>query len=637
MGALSLGRALYDCSSAVASLGIVGRVTRSYRIHEVIENMADGFDASGPAPQGGGGSGGSWTARAPSISWLALLVPVAILLVGAWSYRWVQDDAFINFRIITNLLAGNGPVFNVGERVEVYSDPLWLFVLAVLHEVTPFLPIESLAVWLGLGGTAIGTLLGGRAVQRLGGSRGDGLVLPLGLLIFSVVAGVWEFSTSGLEMGLVFAWIGSSSWLLVRVERRRTSALACAFVVGLGALIRPELALMCGVYLVALGMVVRAPGWCGPIGFWRRYVLPLVAALGLPLVYEAWRMAYFAMMVANTALAKSAGSSRWTQGLDYLQNFVLPYALWIPALLLLPLAVPRIDRWWRTGDRLGVLVLLTPVLAGAADALYVVTIGGDYMHARLLLPAFFAWCLFFYVDIRQLRSILLGAVAGIVIWSICCAGWLRFDVGASSVIVDERSFWVFVTGRPHPITASDYRNLTDPGLAYASQARRQSAVRRQVVLVVPDEVAPSRGSEILPARSQLPFHVAANMTNIGAIALAAGPDVYIFDSLSLANPIGSHTTVAVRGRPGHEKYLGPAWMIGRFGLPGDDVSSSVATRREISAARAALRCQPLSTYLHAITAPLTIGQVFSNVFHSVTYTTMQFSPDPLRAERQLCH
>src|ERR1019366_9356827 len=100
-----------------------GRVTRSYRIHEVIENMADGFDASGPAPQGGGGSGGSWTARAPSISWLALLVPVAILLVGAWSYRWVQDDAFINFRIITNLLAGNGPVFNVGERVEVYSDP----------------------------------------------------------------------------------------------------------------------------------------------------------------------------------------------------------------------------------------------------------------------------------------------------------------------------------------------------------------------------------------------------------------------------------------------------------------------------------------------------------------------------------
>src|SRR5665213_2865630 len=71
-------------------------------------------------------------------SWLVILVPLGVVLVGAWSYRWVQEDAFINFRIIGNLLAGHGPVFNVGERVEAYSDPLWLALVSVVHEVLPF-------------------------------------------------------------------------------------------------------------------------------------------------------------------------------------------------------------------------------------------------------------------------------------------------------------------------------------------------------------------------------------------------------------------------------------------------------------------------------------------------------------------
>jgi hypothetical protein len=67
----------------------------------------------------------------------------------------------------------------------------------------------------------------------------------------------------------------------------------------------------------------------------------------------------------------------------------------------------------------------------------------------------------------------------------------------------------------------------------------------------------------------LPERLALNLDNIGVLGFVAGPDVYLFDSLSLANPIGSHTTVAVRGIPGHEKSIGQEWMIARFGLPGE--------------------------------------------------------------------
>ena len=82
-------------------------------------------EATGPGADRGPGS------HTRTLSWLVLAVPLAITLVGAWSYRWVQEDAFIDFRVVGNLLAGYGPVFNVGERVEVYSDPLWVGLLAV--------------------------------------------------------------------------------------------------------------------------------------------------------------------------------------------------------------------------------------------------------------------------------------------------------------------------------------------------------------------------------------------------------------------------------------------------------------------------------------------------------------------------
>ena len=198
-----------------------------------------------------------------ALRWWPVLVPVVIVLVGAWLYRWVDEDAFINFRIIDNLLAGHGLVFNLGERVEVDSDPLWLFTLTGLHEILPFMALEWLSVFLGLVCTAAGFLTGGRAIQRLAFSRNESTVFPLGLLVVSVVAGVWEFATSGLEMSMVFLWLGASFLLLVRVEGRRSRAVPAAVVMGLGSLIRPELALGSVVFMVALLLVMAAPGWSG--------------------------------------------------------------------------------------------------------------------------------------------------------------------------------------------------------------------------------------------------------------------------------------------------------------------------------------------------------------------------------------
>jgi arabinofuranosyltransferase len=76
-------------------------------------------------------------------------------------------------------------------------------------------------------------------------------------------------------------------------------------------------------------------------------------------------------------------------------------------------------------------------------------------------------------------------------------------------------------------------------------------------------------------------------------------------------------------------------MIARFGAPGAAPPPGIAPA-SVAAARRALSCAPLSSYLHAVTSPLTPSLALSNLVHSLGYTELKFSPDPVVAERQLC-
>ncbi|MDQ6697482.1 MAG: hypothetical protein M3Z46_08505, partial [Actinomycetota bacterium] len=62
---------------------------------------------------------------------VAVVMPAVILAVAGWLRRWTTDDAFINYRIVRMIIEGHGPVFNIGQRVEAYTSPLWIAVLTV--------------------------------------------------------------------------------------------------------------------------------------------------------------------------------------------------------------------------------------------------------------------------------------------------------------------------------------------------------------------------------------------------------------------------------------------------------------------------------------------------------------------------
>src|SRR6202048_191045 len=58
---------------------------------------------------------------------LSVLVVAVLFGWGAWQRRWIADDGLIVLRTVRNLLAGNGPVFNMGERVEANTSTIWTY------------------------------------------------------------------------------------------------------------------------------------------------------------------------------------------------------------------------------------------------------------------------------------------------------------------------------------------------------------------------------------------------------------------------------------------------------------------------------------------------------------------------------
>lgn len=68
----------------------------------------DAYGGARGAVQAVGGRGAAWVRHA------AVLVVLALFAVAGWSRRWNGDDAFIVFRVVDNVLSGDGAVYNVG-------------------------------------------------------------------------------------------------------------------------------------------------------------------------------------------------------------------------------------------------------------------------------------------------------------------------------------------------------------------------------------------------------------------------------------------------------------------------------------------------------------------------------------------
>jgi arabinofuranosyltransferase len=541
-------------------------------------------------------------------------VPAVMIAAGGWQHRWMDEDAFINLRIIDQIFAGHGPVFNAGERVEAATSTVWLAVLVIARAVFgAFASMEWITMLASLAAAVAAFVVAGKAVRRL--HRGeDGVAVPVGLLLVASVAVVWDFATSGLEMGLVWLWIAGSWFVLVTVARSAElpsrRRFAFGVLLGLAPLVRPELALMLVCFLVAWFMLVRP----------RRLAFDLVAIFTLPVAYQIFRMGFYATLVPSTALAKDAGGLHFGQGWTYATNFITPYRLWLTAIIVVATIVYRS---FAQPDRRIAIATFAMLAAAAVHALYITAIGGDYMHGRLLLPAFFAFALPASaviplkrapVEQRRGEMVIAGVTVVATIWAVVSVVAFRPPPNPKSFLLSPISDFRQASGaKVHPDDTQFGLNGNEAAALYAR------GVRGYFKLI-----------DKTPLPSLDPNAFVLTLGSIGVPAYDAGRRIWVIDIGGLAEPLAARTA-PVPGRPaGHRKQIYDAWYDARFKVPTKHDSKAEVAARHV------LHCGPIPGLLAAVDAPMTPGRFFSNFWHSVSYTRLRVPADPEIAEQMWC-
>lgn len=585
----------------------------------------------------------------------------ALFVWGAWQRRWIADDGLIVLRTVRNLLAGNGPVFNAGERVEANTSTVWTYLVYAfgwLTEIRLEYVVLTLALVLSGAAIALGMLGAGSLWNNRAGALGRStLLLPAGALAYIAVPPARDFATSGLETCLVIFWISLVWLLLVQWSQREpttTRVLVLAFVAGLGPLVRPEMVIVAG---LALLMIFLTPG------SWQRRVSIVAVAGALPVGYQIWRMGYYALPYPNTAVSKDAGGAKWSQGFAYLWNLVGPYWLWLPLLVvgsyigwvLLGRKVSSADSKDRaaagpTGVRVPLAqrlhtptaVVLFMLGAGLLLAVYSVRVGGDFMHGRVLLPALF--CLSLPIAVLPVRVPARGQWGKTPATALFAAGslaWLATVVWAISVstvtgmpngtvvgrsgIVDERAFYILNTGHEHPIRAEDY-------LDYPRMRAMVEAIANTPDGGVLLPAAAYTYWDVVPPPAPIPEGGVGHVVyflNLGMTSMNVGLDVRVLDQMGLAYPLAAHTERLDDGRIGHDKALYPDWVIADTGMV--DVHPWLPWYLDedwVRQAKVALTCPDTEELLQSYRGELTRPLFVRNLKKAFDYAGYRFDRVP---------
>jgi len=281
---------------------------------------------------------------------------------------WTCDDALITFRCVRNWLAGDGLGFNPGDRVESFSNFLFVVLLAPCELVGA--DLFTAANVLGIAATACQLAL---LVWLL--ARCD---MPLVVIAFAAallatdrVAVVW--ATGGLETAVHGALV--LAVLALQLEQPQRIRTLAGLHVALAAS-RPEGIVFAIVWFAHLAITRRT----NELRRALNWFLPLVA-----LVLAA-RLLYYGELLANPYRAKVDGVHTLEFGPGYALAFLRRMGLYgVAALASVPLVVLA-ARGWRGGGRVRApLVLATAMLVVQLAA--VIASGGDYMtDFRLLAP-----------------------------------------------------------------------------------------------------------------------------------------------------------------------------------------------------------------------------------------------------------
>jgi arabinofuranosyltransferase len=476
--------------------------------------MSPSLDAGpSPAARNVRGDLGTLAARWRALDRSTLLAAaaVALLLAAIVHASWLCEDAFITLRTVDNWVNGHGLRWNVSERVQSYTHPLWMLCVALVYaltrDATSALLVPSLLA------TATCLIL---FLRRASDRRSAAAVV----LLLTATKAFVEFSSPGLENPLVHLLL--VVYCVCAARALATGARLGPVVLSTALLLLTRLDLL---WLLLPSLVGTAWAARAELARWRTWLwaAPLVA-------WEAFSLVYYGFPLPNTAYAKLETGvpvdETLAQGLRYLKACWLydpVSAVLIVTALLVGFASRR--RW--------LLLLALGIVAWLA---YLVRVGGDFMLGRLLTPALL--------------------VAGVVIAdglparALRFAPWLAAGVLLASLALPRSPLW----GAPRtherrwlPENLTDERSMAYPsnGLFYP----REPGGPRAHPWVQEVLAAVAAGVRVKPYRS------------VGIVGYYAGPSLHIIDEFGLCDPLLARLPAEPAWSPGHFSRRVPAGYL----------------------------------------------------------------------------
>ncbi len=436
------------------------------------------------------------------VRWVWLVLFVVVLLRTAW----LGDDALITLRTVLNFTHGYGLTYNLHERVQTFTHPLWLGLITAAYLVIGNIFYAAFAVSIATALVVFGLVV--RAARSA-----TQLWMVAGVLLAS--RAFVDYSTSGLENPLTaLVTIGTLAWAM-REPRGQRWLTGIWLGVSAAYLTRPDAVLL--VLPVALWATLHQR---------PRKTAALAVTLGLlpAALWTLFSLVYYGFAFPNTAYAKLAAdihvTERIWQGLFYLLDSLNrdPVTLVAIGVSLIVVTMERSKEAW-----LGAAGIV-------ATLAYVVWIGGDFMSGRFLAaPLLLAvWLL---ARTRRVTQAEWWPVLGVLaVAAVASPHWpirsdRTFDVSAMhSGIVDERGVYFQKWGL-----------LNANRLAFAEPEWPRWNGR-----TTPEYVLDTCGL-------------------MGADGLAWGPRTYMLDECALADPLLARLPAVWKEewRPGHYRRMLP--------------------------------------------------------------------------------
>ena len=432
---------------------------------------------------------------------------VALFCYAVYNTAWLSDDAYISYRSVDNLAHGYGLTWNTTERVQAFTNPLW-----VLLNVPAYLAAK--APWQiyfsGLLTSAVVALLG-VLVLGLGVARSSAVAV-FAIVALSFSRAYVDYSTSGLENPMTHLLLALFVLYAVRQRWSPGTIFSMSLCAGLSLVNRMDTALIFAPVLAYAWLAERN----------LRTTLVILAGFAPFIAWEIFSVVYYGFPFPNTAYAKlGTGIDKLDTLREGWHYFVNSWNTDPLTLVLIALGLVGAPLALRQGKYTAL------ALGGVLYVAYLVNVGGDFMQGRLLTPVLMVAVL---LIARMRGGALAWGLAALIAVGISYRapdvpihqGVAKGELFDENRICDEAEFWARSTGLKYWRDGKQF-----PAHNYADTGRKIAAQNA---------------------------YVANTFQSIGFRGYFSGPKSIITDQYALSDPLLARIPA----------YYNPKWRIGHF-------------------------------------------------------------------------